>query len=426
MDIPARGAAPRVAYVAPQIGALTSTFIYREVQALRDLGLHVFTCSFTRPVRMSAEAEEILRGTPYLYEGRRWEPLRAAVCRLGRSPLRFARVFGLALRDALLGRVASPAGRVKVLWHFLVGCQLAEALRQNGIGHVHAHFAHMPTTVTMYAARLAGISFSFTGHANDLYVHGALLREKTARAAFTVCISEYNLRFLTEQGCDGRRMRIVRCGINTRDYGWKPLRTPDGAPRLLSVGRLVKKKGYATLIGALAMLRDRGRRFTCDIIGDGPLRSELEDLIRSNHLEGCVNLLGALPQEEVKEAFARADLFVLACEKAPDGDIDGIPVALMESMALGVPVVSTRLSGIPELVEDGGSGLLAEPGDSLSLANALESMLTDEAARLKRSAAARAMVEREFDSAVNARRMAALFEETLRDGARGEQGAGHG
>jgi glycosyltransferase involved in cell wall biosynthesis len=284
----------------------------------------------------------------------------------------------------------------------------------------------MPTTVTMYAALLTGAGYSFTGHANDLYVHGALLREKVARARFVACISEYNRRFLTVTGCEVSRLHIVRCGIDTKRYVWRAPRPTGAVPRLLSVGRLVEKKGFATLINALAMLHERGWRFECGIVGDGPLRADLDALIGKNRMEDCVTLLGALSQEEVKHAFEDTDLFVLACEKAPDGDIDGIPVVLMESMALGVPVVSTRLSGIPELVVDGVSGLLAEPGDSASLAVAMESLLADETRRRALSVEARKTVEREFDSAVNAERIATLFAGAMSDSTPARQGALHG
>ncbi len=400
-----------IAYLAPELGALTSTFIYREVDALRKRGVSVALFSTVRPRtdRISEEAKPVVAETQYLYDASKAAIAASAVRYMARHPLRFGRTFAAVLRDAVLARTPSPGDRVKMLWHFLLGCRLATLLEPCRVAHLHAHFAHVPAAIAMYAALFAGIPFSFTAHANDIFERGTALQEKVRRAAFTAVISGYNRRFLEEQGCPADRIHVVHCGLDIRRYSFRDAPPMHSPPLLFSVGRFVEKKGYHILIEALAILRGRDVPFRSEIAGDGPLYEELAAKAETVSLRDSLEMPGALPQERVKAMLGEADVFVLPCVTAKSGDRDGVPVALMEAMALGVPVVSTTVSGIPELVTDEETGLLVAEGDAEALAGALERLVADPALREALSRRARKTIEARFNLETIAAELESLF-----------------
>lgn len=405
-----------IAYLTLEYGALTSTFVYREVQALRERGMPVVTASVHRPRDqvISGEARSELDATFFLY-ARPKTARAAAVARMARRrPAAFRRTLRVAARDAAAARTSEPGDRPKMLWHFAHACSLAEWLEERDVAHVHAHFAHVATSIAMYAASLLDISFSFTGHANDLFVRGAALREKVERSAFTVCISEHNRRFLEGLGCSRDRMTIVRCGIDPAQYAFRPLPPRGREFRVLSVGRLVEKKGMVHLLDAVDRLKRRGVPVRFTVVGGGPLGESLEQRARARELDAHIELLGSQPQERVRELLREHDVFALGCVVAADGDVDGIPVSLMEAMAMGIPVVSTRVSGIPELVEHERTGLLATPADPEDLADKLTIVWQspERAARMARDA--RQTIEDEFAQSHNAERLAGHLERALR------------
>jgi len=394
----------KVAYLAPEFGAVTSTFVYREIEALEALGAHVDTYSTRRPADrvVSAEAVPLVERTTYLYDIPKARVLLDVAIVKATSPLCYFRNALRMVRDVFRARVPAPADRLKLVWHFCVACSLARRLRAGGARHLHAHFAHVPTTIAMYAAGLAGIPYSFTAHANDIFERPTALPEKVGRSAFAACISEYNRRHLAGAGCDAGRLCVVRCALDVENYAYREVSRPGTPPVLYSVARLVEKKGIDVLVEALGRLRDRGVAFRCRIVGNGPLTEPLTRRARELDLEGDIEFLGGQPQERVKELFGEADVFVLPCVVARSGDRDGIPVVLMESMALGVPVVSTTVSGIPELIESGRSGLLVPPGDPEALADALERLLRDPELGRRLAREARKTLETTFESRRNA------------------------
>ena len=402
----------KIAYIAPELGTLTSTFVYREVEALRKRGYEVVPFSTLRPREkvVSEEARRVVDETDYLYDRSRGRILSEAFAELAGNPGPWLRTFGEALLDAATARVPEPVDRVKLVWQFMAGAVLAGRLRATGVRHLHAHFAHVPTTIAMYAAAIAGIPFSFTCHANDIFERGTALRQKVNRSRFTACISDFNRHYLTHLGCNPARMHIVRCAINLDDYAYEPPRELDGPVRIFSVGRLVEKKGIFFLVEAASMLRERGHEVQVRVAGDGPLYDELRGMVAKRAMSGYVDLMGSQPQERIRELMRESDLFVLPCVVAKSGDRDGIPVALMEAMAMGVPVVSTTVSGIPELVQHEKSGMLAEPEDSSSLANAIARLILEPRLAAACAREARATMEREFEEGLNAARLGALIE----------------
>ncbi len=404
----------RLAYVAPELGSLTSTFVYREIASLRARGHTVVAVSTRRPDAdaVSEEARALTEETIYLYDCGLLCVASAVLASFASAPASFAFAVATALRDAAVARVPKPTDRMKLLWHFALGCLAAHRLRGSGIEHIHAHFAHVPASIAMYAARLLGVSFSFTAHANDIFERPTALAEKMRRAAFVASISEYNRRCLEQMGCDVSRVRIVRCGIDVEEFVLRsglPQSSGDAPPLVLSVGRLVEKKGMRYLLEAIAALTRRGTAVRCSIVGGGTLYHDLQSQIETLGMSHRVALLGPLPQERVRELMEQASVFVLSCVVSETGDQDGIPVVLMEAMALGTPVVSTQVSGIPELVESGRNGLLMPPGDPDALAGAIGQALSDPEAAAGWALEARRTVEREFSSSVNTLRLEQAF-----------------
>jgi glycosyltransferase involved in cell wall biosynthesis len=416
--MPERDAPLTAGYLAPELGSLTSTFVYREIAALRERGVHVRTYS-THLRRdgavFSEEAQALIDDTVYLTEMPKGRVLAKLAHAMVTNPVRTPGVVALAVRDATLARVQRTSDRPKLLWHCALGICLARMLRRDGVEHLHAHFGHVPAAITMYAAAHAGIPYSFTVHANDIFVRGVALREKVRRAAFVACISEYNRRFLAERGCDAGRCVIVRCAIDAARFPFDGTPRPE-PPLIYTVCRLVEKKGIPDLLRALAVLKREGTPFRCLVAGDGPLFDETARLRAELGLDDAVELPGALPQERVQALHREGAAFVLPCVEARDGDLDGIPVALMEAMALGTPVVSTGVSGIPELIESGGNGLLAPPHDPEKLAGQLRRLLTEPALRAELARNARATIESRFELGASAERLHGLFEQAVRTG----------
>jgi glycosyltransferase involved in cell wall biosynthesis len=262
----------------------------------------------------------------------------------------------------------------------------------------------------MYAALLRGIPFSFLCHAHDIFVHAAAMREKVDRAAFGMCSSRYNLRFLADvKGCDEAKLDVMRTGLDLRRFALRPPGPFSKPFRFLSVGRLVEKKGFSVFFDALALLARKGRDFRADVVGGGPMEQVLRARLESLGLADRVQLAGPQPQERVRRYYQEADAFVLACLEAGNRDMDGTPIVLIEAMALGVPVISTPVSGNPELITDGTSGLFAAPGDAEALAVAMEQVMDDPELARRLAENARQTIESGFDLDSNIARLVAAI-----------------
>lgn len=398
-----------ILYIAGVLPKLSETFVYREVFALRDRGVHVRVASVNPPEtglgdpRLEALAAEAV---PVYGAGAR-RVLADAAREALNHPFRAVGTKLLALRDAIVSRDVKLARRPKLLWQGIAALALARRVRPLGIRHIHAHMAHVPTTIAMYAAHQLRIGFSFTGHANDIFPNRTLLAEKLRRARFASSISHWHQEFYRcVSGVPEARLPVVRCGVEV------PPETgaaPRSTPLIVAVGRLMPKKGFDVLVRAAAELKAASIPCDCRIVGDGPQREELESLIREQNLTDRVTLTGAMPNDRVLAEIAAADLFVLPCRVDPGGDRDGIPVVLMEAMARGVCVISGDLPTIRELVRHGETGLMVPPGETAPLAAAIRTVLADPALRARLGRQGRAWVADEFSSAVNADRLIAAF-----------------
>lgn len=418
----------RLMYVAPAYPVLSETFVRREVEALRAAGDHAAVVGLRRVPEASrpqssprgeksrdfgASAGETLTppskrdaaGASVLY---RCASVAAALNEAARHPFRAVNTFATALRDAIApGEPMGLKERVKVVPQAVAALGLARMARNEGIGHLHAHFAHAPTTVVMYAARQLGGTFSFTGHANDIFQRRCLLKRKLERAAFVSCISHWHRAFYEElaPGSAAKGV-VVRCGVPLSDV--RPKIAGDGKSlRLLTVARLVAKKGIDVLLRAAAELPEA--RVT--VAGDGPEREALEALARELGLAERVKFLGAVASEAVPDLLAAADVFVLPCRPDSAGDKDGIPVVLMEAMAAAVPVVSGDLPAIRELVEDGVSGRLIRPGNVADLVDTLSQLRDEPTRRGMLAAGGQLRVQTEFAQPLNIQRLRNAFAE---------------
>jgi glycosyltransferase involved in cell wall biosynthesis len=276
---------------------------------------------------------------------------------------------------------------------------LAIAVRQKGLTHLHAHFATVATSIARMAAKLAGISYSFTAHAKDIFhsdVSDADLRRKLLDAHAAVTVSEYNLRYLRDRhGRAASRVKRIYNGVDLTRFPYSP-----GAERdndIVAVGRLVEKKGFHDLVTACALLRDRRRPVSCRIVGSGPLEADLRSYMRELSLDKKVVAIGPRPQFSVVKEMAGARIFVAPSVEAQDGNRDGLPTVLLEAMALGTPCVGTPIAGIPEALIHEQTGLLVPAGDPQSLAGAMERLLADATLRGRLARNARDHVESEFD-----------------------------
>ena len=277
----------------------------------------------------------------------------------------------------------------------------AEQFLRRGVEHFHVHFARNATHTALFVKAISKIGFSFTAHAQDFMLDvgsDELLREMCREAAFVVAVSDYSRELLVHKCPDAaEKIHRIYNSIDLRNFQVIPPRSPALLPRILSIGRLIEFKGFRDLIAACAELKSRGIQLECEIIGDGPLREELQNAVAAAGLDGIVRLLGALSQEEVVRHLAECDVFALASIVDSKGASDILPTVILEAMATSRPVVSTRLAAIPEIVRDGESGLLVSPGDVEQLADALESLLRDPQLRARVGAAGRHNVEEKFD-----------------------------
>lgn len=321
--------------------------------------------------------------------------------------------------------VRRPIGYGKAVGHLLRGARSLASLRafaqagrladlalENGVDHLHAHFAHNPASLARYASLFTGIPYSFTAHAKDLYLSRPnSLVNKAEVASFVTTCTSFNRRYLEEVLPSElhHKVHVVYHGVDTERFVPSSTRPAPAVPRILSVGRLVPKKGYTYLVEAARLVQARGIPFRLDIYGSGELRDALRAQIEQAGLGDAVHLHGSRTQEDLIAIYRASDLFALSPVVTDNGDRDGIPNVLLEAMASGLPAVSTDISGIPELIVDRRNGLLVPPSGPTALADALAELLLSDSLRAQLGAEARNTVVRRFDARENIRTMAELL-----------------
>jgi len=392
----------RVAYLVKRYPRFSETFIVNEILAHEEAGLDLEIFAL-RPPNDTHFQDAIAR-------------VRAPVRTLSHAGLKAATFWaGLTANQAILPQL--HAGLADAWEDDVVdvhqAIQLARALCEGGISHLHAHFGTLPATVARLAARFAGISYSFTAHAKDLY-HETVDREGLLRRhrehATIVAVSEFNRRVLIEEcGFDPRQVRCVYNGLELDRYRYEAVASRPR--RIIAIGRLVEKKGFADLIEACAILRNAKTRFECRIVGTGPLEQDLRNRIEGLGLTNHVHLTGPLPQEVTRRELVQSAIFAAPCVVCDDGDRDGVPTTILEAMALGVPCVTTDVTGIPEAVTHGRTGVVVPQYDPKALAEALGQLLDQPDRGVALSVEGRKLIEERFDARKNTRQLREIFAE---------------
>jgi glycosyltransferase involved in cell wall biosynthesis len=405
--------APVVGYVIRMFPQLSETFIANEILGLERLGLALRVYSYRTPKAVVTHecVRRIQAPVTYLPDPLPRHPGRLlrenpGVYRL--HPRRYRHTVRYVVAHTLRERNPDTWRR------FFQAVYLASQLKDSGVRHLHAHMAHGAARVTMLASMLTGLPFSFAGHARDIYrANQRLLRAKIEAAEFVVTCTRANQEYLRRLvGTEQRhKIHLAYHGVDTAKFSPAREENASGEPVILSVGRLVEKKGFRYLVRACAALRDKGYSFRCVVVGEGPERGRLEEMIRDLGLRDAVSLPGECSQEQLLREYHRATIFALPCCVLLDGDRDGIPNVLLEAMAIGLPVVSTPVSGIPELIRNGDNGLLVPERDEGALASALELLIQDDALGDRLGQSGRLTVATDFDPETTAHRLAALFRE---------------
>ena len=398
----------RIAYTMSRFPKLTETFVLFEIAALEAEGhtVEVYPLLRETPGVMHAEAERYVRRAHYL-PFLSFPIVRSQIRHLRRHPRRYART----LLDMIRGTWGSLNFLIGGLAIFPKVAHIALLLQEQGIRHVHCHFANHPALAGFIIRRLTGIPYSFTAHGSDLHVDRHMLCRKVDEAAFVVSISEFNRRVITDEcGDPGRdKLPVIHTGVDIEHFRPSVDASTDHPFSVVCVGTLHEVKGQVHLIRACARLAADGLAFVCHLVGDGPDRRMLEREVDRLGLEGRVVLAGLLDRSALSDVLRTAHVLVAPSVPTREGKREGIPVVLMEAMSSGLPVVASRLSGIPELVEDGQSGILVQPGDPAQLASALRRLADDPGLRRRLASRGRAKVEAEFDIRRNARLLAERF-----------------
>ena len=397
----------RTAYVVKVYPRFSETFVVTEILSREAAGedLTIFALRPTTDARFHPELAAVRAPVVHLGKPTKltdgWAGLAAAQEQLPDFAERFASIL------PFLARIDATDA--------LQGIDLAIAVHRRGIGHLHAHFASVAARVAYVASVLADVTFSVTTHAKDIFhadVDADLLGEVLGAASTVVAISRYNQGYLEDRYPEiADRVRLVRNGIDVDKFGYRAPSPVGATLRVAAVGRLVEKKGFDVLIDATALARDRGIPLEVRVAGDGELREDLEAQITAAGLEDTVSLLGPRGQDEIRDLLRWADVLVAPCVVGRDGNADGLPTVLLEAMAMGVPCVSTSVTGIPEAIHPASpqgpaTGLLLPPGDAEAVATSLQDLARPDFPRAEISRAARQLVETEFDSRVQARRLA--------------------
>lgn len=405
----------KILYISTAIPSLTLTFVYREIFGLEKKGFFIRTVSMHCPpdAKISKEARVLKAKTYYLDQVTLWEKLTVFLSTPFKIPRRFFQCF---LLFAKAKPMKFPMDYVRLFYHWIEACYLIEKFKSEEINHVHCHFISGPTSIGMFFAKLRNIPYSFTMHASNIWLFPIALMTKLKNSRFSVSISDYNRQYICETYGEQytKKIHIIRCGIDPQGDYSKAIKNSTKTPylKILAVGQLAKRKGFHVLIEACYTLRQQGLQFECTIIGGGPEEKNLRHQVLALAVDDIVTLAGALPQEKVVRYYRDADIFVLPSVIVENGQRDGIPVVLMEAMAWRLPVISTTVSGIPELIEAGKTGLLVPPEDAQALTQSIVKLAQSVELRTQLGEAGCNKVMNDFNINHSVNQLMALFHQS--------------
>jgi glycosyltransferase involved in cell wall biosynthesis len=405
-----------IAYVLLRFPRLTETFVAEEIRNVQKLGINVRIFSLLSPSKrivhaVSAELSKQVCCVPSITDPSLWY---SQIYFIFKNPQKYFHLLWILL--------SQPAPKIsflpKRLIIFLKSIWLALNIKDKPVKLVHTHFAWLSAAAGMIVSELLDIPFTITTHAYDIYSYKNDLLELTTKMADRiVTISEYNKNAMLKMsnGLDDSKIDVIHCGIDLAYFKPTKKEDPNNVIQITSIGSLIEKKGHEYLIRACKSLESEGIEFNCVIIGEGELRNHLQELIDNLRLRNKIALIGAKTQGFVKNRLNETDLFVLACRVAEIGDQDGIPVAIMEALAMEVPVISTRVSGIPELIKDGETGILVPERDPKALAKAIVYIVQERSLSQELAINGRILVEREFNISKNVYRLSQLFQQVIEE-----------
>lgn len=396
----------RLGYLCSEFPALSHTFISREIAILEREGFEIFTASInpTREIEKLSDEDRARAKSTYCVKRTPKLKMLGLFLSYSLKPRRFAAALAISLRLAWLG---GPRDPVKALGYFFQAILLHSWARGKGINHVHVHFPNPAATVALVATRFGGLTFSLTVHGSDEFydVERYILREKFRAAVFVRCIGYYcrsQVMRLTPAE-QWPKLHVIRCGLFADEFSPRPGRVAR-TREILCVGRLCPSKGQALLLDAAEILETKGLDFQIVLLGGGEDLDMIKRLVRERRLERRITVEGAVSHQRIREELETAGLFVLP------SFAEGIPIALMEAMAAGVPVVSTAITGIPELIEDGEDGILVQASNVEQLSAVMEAFLRDQIDTKRLVEKALSKVRTEYDVEKNTRQLGALFE----------------
>ena len=407
----------KVAYILLRFPHFTETFIAEEIGAIQSRNIDVRIISLLSPKSgpMQPLSQKLLKYTLYAPRLLSWTICKAQLHFLIKSPRLYLGLLATLLRQPYPTQPVTLF--LKRVLIFLKAVSVAHLLKGSQIQLLHAHFASLPGAAAWICARLLEVPFTVTMHAYDIFWINDLLRLVSREAARVIAISEFNRAQVAALGaCPAESVSVIHCGVDLTKFqgltGRQMEETACGPVKILSVGSLVYFKGHRHLIGACDLLGGKGLDFICTIIGGGPDEAVLREQIQACGLEDKVKLLGARSIPEIIAAYPQHDLFVLACTVTNEGNKDGIPVVLMEAGMAGLPIISTPVSGVPEVVRHEQTGWLVPPDNPTALADAILALAADPSLRARLGQNARALVEAQFNIETSASQIISLWQKT--------------
>ncbi len=402
----------RIIYIVEKFPSSTEYFILNEILALEKRGFKIYLL-ILRKQRKHLDISEIKNLKSHIiYLPKIYFYLPFIFFPFFRSPFSIFPFSNFHLH--------SPFSFLKYLRNYCISKYFTSQLKNMQVHHIHAHFGFIATDIAKILSQLMKVTYSFTAHAQDIYLNQTNIVQKVADASFVITCTEYNRTFLNKltKGQYAAKLYTIYHGIDISR--WKKSEIPNSGNKndnieIVSVARLVEKKGLIYLLKAIRLLTGNGTKIHCIIIGNGPLQKQLKRFIIKNNLTHCVHLKGLISQKEVKQQVAGSDIFVLPCIMAKNGDRDGLPNVLLEAIAMGIPVISTNISAISELIENGKTGLLVPEKNETALADAILRLNNDIQLYTRITDNGKRKVKENFDIEISTNKLVAVFEKNIID-----------